>query len=211
MKALIKVKLSAITLLIITFIIISCGTSNKIYQSWVNPGATLESLKFKKVAVFGLVMKNSTRRIIEDEISKKFTNIIAIPAHKIINDNDLDKPELIKNKLIEDGFDGALVLRLINVENRKSYSPGVYPNIYYSFVGYYGYSWGYMYDLGGSYRTDQIVTAEVNIYSIRDEKLIWSGETLTMNPNNIENIIFELSESVKKQLAKDGLIENKTD
>ena len=187
--------------------VFGCSQSNKITNSWTNPDATKESIKFKKVAVFGLVMKTATRRLIEEEISKRMVNTIAVASYKVISDDDIGKPDIIKAKLSELGFDGALVLRLVDIEKRESYSPGAYPSMYYSFGGYYNYSYGYMYDMGGTYRTDQIVTAEINIYSLKDDKLIWSGETMTMNPNNVEQTIADLSGSVKKQLVRDGLLE----
>ena len=43
--------------------VFGCSQSNKITDSWVNPDATKESIKFNKVAVFGLVMKTANRKI----------------------------------------------------------------------------------------------------------------------------------------------------
>ena len=191
-------------------LVFGCSQSNKITDSWVNPDATKESIKFKKVAVFGLVMKTSNRQIIEEEISRRLVNTIAVPSYKVVSDDDISKPEAVKSKLVEQGFDGALILRLVDIEKRESYSPGVYPSYYYSFGGFYGYSYGYMYnytqDYGGQYRTDQIVTAEVVIYSLKSDQLIWTGETMSMNPNDVEKTIAELSENVKAQLIDDGLL-----
>ncbi|MCK7517470.1 MAG: hypothetical protein MZV64_06980 [Ignavibacteriales bacterium] len=54
--------------------------------------------------------------------------------------------------------------------------------------------------------TDQIVTAEVVIYSLKSDQLIWTGETMSMNPNDLEKTIAELSENVKAALIDDGLL-----
>lgn len=191
-------------------LVFGCSQSNKITDSWVNPDATKESIKFKKVAVFGLVMKTANRKIIEEELARRLVNTIAVPSYKVVSDDDISKPDVIKAKLAEQGFDGALILRLIDIEKRESYSPGAYPSYYSSFGGYYGYSYGYMYaytqDYGGQYMTDQIVTAEVVIYSLSSDKLIWTGETMSMNPNDLEKTIADLSENVKKALIDDGLL-----
>lgn len=197
-------------LLAAVIMIFGCSQSNKITDSWVNPDATKESIKFKKVAVFGLVMKTETRKLIEEQLAARLVNTIAVPSYKVVSDDDISKPDVIKAKLAEQAFDGALILRLIDIEKRESYSPGAYPSYYSSFGGYYGYSYGYMYsytqDYGGQYMTDQIVTAEVVIYSLSADKLIWTGETMSMNPNDIEKTITELSENVKAQLIEDGLL-----
>lgn len=203
-----KLKISILTLALA--FIFGCSQSNKITDSWVNPDATKESIKFNKVAVFGLVMKTTNRQIIEEEISRRLVNTISVPSYKVVSDDDISKPDAVKSKLLEQGFDGALILRLVDIEKRESYSPGVYPSYYYSFGGFYGYSYGYMYnytqDYGGQYRTDQIVTAEVVIYSLKNDQLIWKGETMSMNPNDLEQTIAELSESVKSALIYDGLL-----
>lgn len=190
--------------------VFGCSQSNKITDSWVNPDATKESIKFKKVAVFGLVMKTANRKIIEEELARRLVNTIAVPSYKVVSDDDISKPDVIKAKLAEQGFDGALILRLVDIENRESYSPGVYPSYYNSFGGYYGFSYGHMYgytqDYGSQYMSDQIVTAEIVIYSLKSDQLIWTGETMSMNPNDIEKTIAELSENVKEQLIDDGLL-----
>lgn len=203
-----KLKISILTM-VLAFVF-GCSQSNKITNTWVNPDATKESIKFNKVAVFGLVMKTTNRKIIEEEISRRLVNTISVPSYKVVSDDDISKPDAVKSKLLEQGFDGALILRLVDIEKRESYSPGVYPSYYYSFGGFYGYSYGYMYnytqDYGGQYRTDQIVTAEVVIYSLKNDQLIWKGETMSMNPNDLEQTISELSESVKSALIYDGLL-----
>jgi len=210
MKLVKNISLKIFPLILAALFVFGCSQSNKITDSWVNPEATKESIKFNKVAVFGLVMKTDNRKIIEEELARRLVNTIAVPSYKVVSDDDISKPDIIKTKLAEQGFDGALILRLVDIEKRESYSPGVYPSYYSSFGGYYGYSYGYMYsytqDYGGQYMTDQIVTAEVVIYSLKSDQLIWTGETMSMNPNDIEKTIAELSENVKAALIDDGLL-----
>jgi hypothetical protein len=199
-----------ICLLILAVVVVfQCSPTNQIYKSWTNPDATKLSLKFNKVALFGIVLKTATRHLIEEELSKQIANSVAIPSYKVLSEDDMTNADNIKPKLSAQGFDGALIFRLVDVNSVESYSPGTYPNYYYTFTGYYGYSWGYMYDVGGQYRTNQIVTALINIYSIKDDKLIWSGETMSLNPTDIEKNIAAISKSVRDELVRDGLLERK--
>ena len=64
----------------------------------------------------------------------------------------------------------------------------------------------YTQDYGGTYMSDQIVTAEIAIYSLKSDQLIWTGETMSMNPNDVEKTIADLSENVKQALIDDGLL-----
>ena len=209
-----KVRAVSVKILLMFFSLIliwGCSQSNKITDSWVNPDATKESIKFKKVAVFALVMKTTNRQYIEDQICKRMVNTIAVPSYKIINENDMTNTELVKTQLAQKGFDGALVLTLVDVDKREAYSPGVYPSYYYNFGDYYGYTWGFIYSYGGTFIDDIAYTAEINIYSIKDNKLIWSGETISVNPDNLEEVIVELSESIKDKLVSAGLLEKSND
>ena len=175
MKLVQNFSLKIFLLMFSVILVFGCSQSNKITDSWVNPDATKESIKFNKVAVFGLVMKTANRKLIEEELARRLVNTIAVPSYKVVSDDDISKPDVVKAKLSEQGFDGALILRLVDIEKRESYSPGVYPSYYSSFGGYYGYSYGYMYsytqDYGGTYMTDQIVTAEIVIYSLKSDQL----------------------------------------
>jgi hypothetical protein len=210
MKMVKYLSLYTFILIFTNVIFFGCSQSNQIYKSWTDPDATKTSLKFNKVAVFGLVMKTATRHLIEEELTKQIANSVAIPSYKVLSEDDFTNAENIKSELSAQGFDGALILRLVDINSSESYSPGTYPNYYYTFTGYYGYSWGYMLDVGGQYRSNQIVTALINIYSIKDDKLIWSGETMSLNPTEIEKTIAALSEAVKDELVRDGLLERKS-
>ena len=208
------IKIFPVRIMLVLFsglLILGCGSQkNQIWDSYVNPEATKESIKFSKVAVFAQIMKNSTRKIVEDELCTKLINTIALPSYDVVEDDELGKPDLIKARLIKQGFDGALIFRITEAETRESYSSGVYPTAYYSFGGYYGYTYGYMYSPGGHYVTQQRVVAEISIYSITEDKLIWTGQTTNLDAENIEHTIAEISIAVKERLVEDGIL-NRTE
>jgi hypothetical protein len=83
----------------------------------------------------------------------------------------------------------------------------MYPSAYYNFGGYYNYAWNYMYDPYGYSSTNVYVDLEILIYSLKDDKLVWYGESTSVNPETIEQTISELAMSVKNQLVEDGLLD----
>ncbi len=104
-------------------------------------------------------------------------------------------------------MEGALVLSVRNVDQKTTYySSGMYPSAYYNFGGYYNYAWNYMYDPYGYTSTNVYVDIEILIYSLKDDKLVWYGESTSVNPESIQQTISELAVSVKNQLVEDGLI-----
>ena len=196
--------LSFITLLII---LIGCSSSNKITNSWKNPDATKESIKFQTVAVFAMVKDQQMRRDVEDAIASQMPNTIAVPAYKMVTNEELADIDAVKQKLKDRGMEGALVLSVKNVNQKTSYySSGMYPSAYYTFGGYYNYAWNYIYDPYVYSNTNVYVDLEILIYSLKNDKLVWYGESTSVNPKDIQETISELAVSVKNQLVEDGLL-----
>jgi hypothetical protein len=198
----------SVFILSLIFILASCSSSNKISNSWKNPDATPESAKFQTVAVFGMVKDQEMRRDVEEAIAGQIVNTIAVPSYKMITKEELEDINAVKQKLNERGMEGALILSVRKVDEKTSYySSGMYPSAYYSFGGYYNYAWNYMYDPYGYSSTNIYVDLEILIYSIKNDKLIWYGESTSVNPEGIQQTISELAVSVKNQLVEDGLLD----
>ena len=188
-------------------ILTACSSSNKISNSWTNPEATAESIKFQTVAIFAMVKDQQMTRDIEESIAGQMPNTVAVPAYKLVTNEELADINAVKKKLLERGIEGALVLSVRNVDQKTTYySSGMYPSSYYSFGGYYNYAWNYMYDPYMYSSTNVYVDIEILIYSLKDDKLVWYGESTSINPQSIEQTISELAVSVKNQLVEDGLL-----
>ena len=101
--------------LLLAILLIGCSTSNKISNSWKNPDATEESIKFQTVAVFGMVKDQQMRKDVEEAIAGQMVNTIAVPSYKMITNEELADLDAVKKKLSERGMEGALVLSVRNV------------------------------------------------------------------------------------------------
>jgi hypothetical protein len=195
-------------ILLITVLLAACSSSNKISNSWKNPEVTIESAKFQTVAVFAMVKNPDMRMDVEDVLASQMPNTIAVPSYKMLLDEELADLDAVKRKLNERGMEGALILSVRKVDEKTSYySSGMYPSAYYSFGGYYNYAWNYMYDPYLYSSTNVYVDLEILIYSIKDDKLVWYGESTSVNPETIQQTISELAFAVKQQLVEDGLID----
>ncbi|MCW8810822.1 MAG: hypothetical protein OQK64_07685 [Ignavibacteriaceae bacterium] len=195
-------------ILSLTLLLISCSSSNKISNSWKNPDVTIESAKFQTMAVFAMVKDEQMRRDVEEAIVSQMPNTIAVPSYKMITKEELADIDAVKQKLKERGMEGALVLSVRNVNQKTSYySSGMYPSAYYSFGGYYNYAWNYMYDPYVYSNTNVYVDLEILIYSLKNDQLVWYGESTSVNPKGIQETISELAVSVKNQLVEDGLLD----
>lgn len=196
-----------IIIFLMGIIISGCSSSNKISDSWKNPEATAESIKFQTVAIFAMVKDPQMQRDVEEMIASQMPNTVAIPAYNLVTNEDLADINVVKQKLKERAIEGALVLSIRNVDQKTTYySSGMYPSSYYHFGGYYNYSWNYMYDPYMYSDTNLYVDIEILIYSLKNDELVWYGESTSINPESVEQTISELAVAVKNQLIEDGLM-----
>ena len=55
-------------------------------------------------------------------------------------------------------------------------------------------------------RTDTVVTVETLVYSLKQHKLVWGGQSRTTNPNKVDDFVSEVAMTAAKELRKEGLI-----
>jgi hypothetical protein len=155
-----------------------------------------------------MVKDQNMRLDVEEAIANQMVNTIAVPSYKMISNEELADINAVKQKLTERGMEGAIILSVRNINTKTSYySSGMYPSAYYNFGGYYNYAWNYMYDPFVYSSTNVYVDLEVLIYSLKNDELVWYGESTSVNPKGIQKTISELAVSVKNQLVEDGLLD----
>jgi hypothetical protein len=196
--------LTRLALLIIVFSVYSC-TSTHLVSSWRNPETTVDVNKLHKVWAMCLVKDETTRRVAEDELAKRMPGVI-IPSYTKFPSSALkNNPESVNAAILESGYDGIIIMRLMSKEQQTSYVQGSYPSYYGGWYGYYGYSAPYYYD-PGYYQTDEYYSVETNIYSLNPDKLIWTGITETMNPNSAETTIKEIADAIAYQMKSEKFL-----
>lgn len=99
-------------------------------------------------------------------------------------------------------------MRPVAREKEVSSTPSMYMGPMYGgyWGGYYGYGWGGAWGGGTQTRTDTIVTVETLVYSLKQNKLVWAGESKTTNPSKVETFIEELAAGAAKETKKLGLL-----
>jgi hypothetical protein len=75
---------------------------------------------------------------------------------------------------------------------------------YATFDGYYDY--GAAVYAPGYVQTDTIVHAVSNLYSLEQNKLIWSGTSRTFDPASATQFMNDVSKAVAQSLQKNRLI-----
>ena len=175
----------------------------RVIQRWISPDVA--NYKFDHILTICVVKDESTRQEVEDAMAARAQKGNAFPSYNILEEADLRDRERAKNKILKMGFDGAVVMRPLRVEDRVNYVPGSYPPYYGTFWGYYGWAWPALYTPDYVY-TDKIVQVETTIFSIKDDKLLWTTVTETTNPKSARDVVLEIAKQIGKEARKRGLM-----
>ena len=154
----------------------------------------------------------ATRRAAEDALVERIGSDRAVASHTMFTaqevQNAQDNEAAVRREVQDAGVDAAIVMRMVNEQQKLSYTPGMsYPSYYGGFYGFYGYGWGMAYS-PGYLRTDTIVSVETNVYDLDGDELIWAGVTETFNPNEVSQMVNEIANAVSKDLRNRGLLDN---
>jgi hypothetical protein len=191
--------------LILALLVLSCGTATHIEKSWRDPSVTVDVSKLNKVLVVALLNNEANRRSTEDKLSTLLQGK-AVPSYNLLTkDISEQNEETIRGRVKNEGFDGVVIMRLADVDKDVQYVPGNYPVYYGRFWRYYWNAWNAYYD-PGYYKTTKTYTVETNVYSLKSDKLIWSGLTSTVDPKNINKLMDASAAAVYKEMKKQGFV-----
>jgi hypothetical protein len=193
--------------------VLSCGTSTTFVDTWKDPDA--KPLAFTKVITLAIVQDETNRRIIEDQFCKniKNPNVECVRSWTILPEDRVSDVEFAKARIAEGGFDGAITVRLVGLDEKTrhittGYVASYATTPYYNpFWGYYSYAWPVVYQSGSTDIT-QSVRVETNIYSVTEERLLWSGISETLDPKSIRTMVDEIAGEAAAILRDEGLIKN---
>lgn len=164
--------------------------STQIVSAWSDPD--LRRVPFRKVLVVFQHQDPGLRRAMEREMAVDIPN--SVPAHAVFSDEEVRDLERVRKRVREEGFDSAVIMRLVSVDREVTYVPGrIYavPSYYHGFYGYWGYGWRSVYE-PGYLRRDRILTIATNVYSVADDKLVWASQSETFNPASLRSAIAEV-------------------
>lgn len=174
---------------VIVLVAAACATT-QITSSWQDPD--FARVPFSKVLVVFQSADPGLRRIVEDEMARDIPN--AVPGYRVLTDDEVRDVARAKVRVREQGFDSAVVMRVVGVEHEQSYvPPRVYavPAPYRDFWGYWGYGWAQVYE-PGYLRHNRIVRMSTNVYSVAGDKLVWASESETFNPSSLRTAVAEV-------------------
>ncbi len=189
-------------LLSVGMICTSASGKTKLVQSWADP--SVKNYKFSKVLTVAIIDAPEIRRIAESAMARNIKKFKAVPSCTVLQKGEETDVETAKKKLREQGFDGAVVLRLVSGDNKIQYVAPTMPDPYLSYWSYNTWAWP-INATPGYIKFDQIVQLETLFYSIKDDKLLWSGVSKVSNFRNVSELVDDIAKVIAKELDKKGI------
>ncbi|MGL5111249.1 MAG: hypothetical protein ACRC6O_01280 [Flavobacterium sp.] len=199
-------------------LLLGCGSNTVIVNSWSDPNKTIYQENFKKVLVVVLVKDEATRRTTENEIVAMDPTVF-VTSNQYLNESTQNLTNDQKLKILKaENFDGVLTMRLVSTDKETNYVPGTNTSLYYGgfggmYSGLYGYGFGNWYNMyspffytPGYYQESTSYMVETNIFSLKDNRLIWTGTTKTTSDLDIAKTADSIMDTLYKQMIKDGTI-----
>ena len=185
----------------------SCA-STKLTHIWVDEAS--KGTSFSNFLVIGISDQEGIRRSFEEkfveQLKQEGVNAVSsadaldIPANK-----KLEK-EPILEVVRKYQNDAVIITHLIGVERREIYRPRT--PLYRGYYDYYHHAYGYV-NRSGYYTSHNFVKLETNVYDVKTEKPVWSGQSETWEPESDRQLLDEVIKTVVKEMHKNGLIPNK--
>ena len=207
------VQASVRVLFITAVVALSSACTSAFVSTWKAPDAQPFQLGGAKVAAVVMMENQASRLAAEEALAREISahGAIGIPMYQIFPDARPESEEEARAALEKSGMTGVVVMRPVGVEKELSSTPTTYGGYYGSYWGgYYGHGWGSPWGVGvatgGELRTNTIVTIETLIYSFRQNKLVWAGQSRSTNPGKVDKLVHSLATDAVKEMQKQGLL-----
>jgi hypothetical protein len=201
-----------------TLLLGGCSTANRtvVTGAWDNPDHEVKH--FSKILVLGISQNRAARAVVEQTVADELSGegFLTVTATQTFNDSELqamkDDRDHAHETLTGMGFDGILIMSVLDVKEDRYYVPGsvsYHPTSMYPYYGgYYGY-WGRTYTTvysPGYYEETVNIFLETNIYDLDDDALVWSAQSKTEDPSSIQSLAEHFSRVLVDEIVKSKVV-----
>jgi hypothetical protein len=171
-------------------------------------------LRGAKVAAVVMMKDEATRRPAEDALAREITarGAQGIPMYTLMPGGSPSDEAAARAACEAAGVQGIVLLKPTAVDKEVTSKPvtSLEPSYGSYWGGYYGAGWATPYEpvtVGEDIQIKRVVTIETRVYSLKQNKLVWTGQSRTTNPSNVDTVVKQLAAAAAKQLQKEGLIQ----
>lgn len=195
------------------FVLPGCSTTTSVTGVWKK--SDYNNTPFESILVVGLTKNNANKFLWENKmatllrqagVKNAITTLNAFPNYR--QESAIDIQEII-DYVTKNNIEGVLITRLVDTTKETVYQPR--PGNYYA--GSYQYYRNYRHyysrarvHVKGINVTKTTLLLETNLYQVKDQELVWSLASETIQSGNVGFLIDSVSQKVLGALKKDRLI-----
>lgn len=174
--------------------------STQLVSVWRDANA---NQKYSNLAVIAMIKENSARTIIEEQIVEVFeSNGIRMSKGNIIVNEDTNvDPKVVEQALRDKGIDAVLILKPIGVDRDVMVDAPV--GYYMPYPGWGTYFYG---SYPATVYTNTTFKIESDLYDVASNKMVWSAQTSTLNPGDVQTIGQGVGNAVVSSLQESDFI-----
>ncbi|TVP49716.1 MAG: hypothetical protein EA341_08895 [Mongoliibacter sp.] len=209
----------ALLLSFFLLLLMGCGSSTQITASWKNEDESRQPYSSILLAAFSEDL--SLRQSLEGEFMTRLQNrdVTAIRSVDVFSPdffsgNEPNKEQL-EEILNEVNAEAIMTITLINIEEEERFVQGGRAGPMFAPMGRFGYYgnffgyWDHWNAAGwnqGYYTTERKYFMETNLYDAESMKLIWSAQSRTVNPSDIQTFAKEYVDALKAEMRDEKII-----
>ncbi|HSE96774.1 MAG TPA: hypothetical protein VLD57_00800 [Blastocatellia bacterium] len=178
------------------------GAGTKLTTTWRDP--QVATVNFSKIVVAFISKDADLRRRVEGGLARRIPRSVA--ASTLVPDEEIKDREAVKARLLSNGVDGAIVVRLVDMKRETVVSMG---DSWVVGLPSYWDTWdtNWITINTATYAFEEkIVTADIILYSVDKAKPIWVGRMKATNPKNLRELLDDLVKAGAAELKKQKLI-----
>lgn len=185
---------------------------------------------YQKLAVLAFLPARTNRAIVEDALEKAMQDqgikgrvtydMFPLAGDKKLiqkmNLNPEQVKDIVREKVTENGIDGLLTISLLDAQSEERYVEGsrfsvgvplysIDPVYAYTYTDYYNYAFTTI-SKPGYYVKSTTYFIESNLFDIATEKMIWTGQTTTKEPNSVEKEAAAFSKIIVDDLLRKDVL-----
>jgi hypothetical protein len=192
---------------------LGAGKAGMFESTWKDPEAQPMHVKGSKVVAAVIIQDPVARKKAEDALAREITRHggTGVPMYSLSLSSQATADDETKTRAAVEaiGAQGIVVMRPVDVRHKAVQTETISKDDVYGgyWGGYYGIGWADPWiSKSPDMETDIVVTVEVFVFSLPQNRLVWTGTSESTNPPKAEKFVLKLASAAAKELKKEGLL-----
>ena len=208
-------RVALITLLTLLAACASVSTSELVS---VSRDPDMQDARYGHYFVMALAVDPERRRLVEDAVAERLRDagVTAEVSYETVPKLDLADEAALRSAaeaaVTASGADAVLVGKMVNESKRTEYTaprveqtPVPAAPYYMGFGNYVGYGYQSVI-LPGEVREIREFFLQTSVYDVASTKPVWRAQSVTLNPDNLDQAVNDVADMLVARLSQDGLL-----